>query len=168
MQKIYFHEKIQTISRWLMCARSTTSTGARKKSPRPPGLSIWLQRNGAFSEESTGLLNNQTHVVTLTILCRYYMYFSKSNSLVWCKVPKAGSSTWTYNFLKLAGVNPKEVKTINQNQPKRSKNNQSKSTQEKKDQGLLSHFKDRLFQHIHKVLRDHYPKQQSNKVMQVS
>jgi len=58
----------------------------------------------------------------------YYMYFSKSNSLVWCKVPKAGSSTWTYNFLKLAGVNPKE--------------------------------------HIHKVLRDHYPKQQSNKVMQ--
>merc|ERR1712032_1673461 len=58
----------------------------------------------------------------------YYMYHSKQNSLVWCKVPKAGSSTWTYNFLKLAGVNPKEK--------------------------------------IHKVLRDHYPKQDSNKVMQ--
>ena len=39
------------------------------------------------------------------------MYHSKQNSLVWCKVPKAGSSTWTYNFLKLAGVNPKEVTT---------------------------------------------------------
>ena len=37
------------------------------------------------------------------------MYHSKQNSLVWCKVPKAGSSTWTYNFLKLAGVNPKDV-----------------------------------------------------------
>ena len=39
------------------------------------------------------------------------MYHSKQNSLVWCKVPKAGSSTWTYNFLKLAGVNPKEVRS---------------------------------------------------------
>merc|ERR1711971_1382315 len=58
----------------------------------------------------------------------YYIYHSKQNSLVWCKVPKAGSSTWTYNFLKLAGVNPKDK--------------------------------------IHKVLRDHYPKQDSNKVMQ--
>jgi hypothetical protein len=57
------------------------------------------------------------------------MYWSKRNSLVWCKVPKAGSSTWTYNFLKLAGVSPR--------------------TQ------------------IHKVLRDHYPKQDSNKFMQV-
>ena len=44
---------------------------------------------------------------------RYYMYHSKQNSLVWCKVPKAGSSTWTYNFLKLAGVNPKDVSSPN-------------------------------------------------------
>ena len=58
----------------------------------------------------------------------FYMYWSKRHSLIWCKVPKAGSSTWTYNFLKLAGVDPK--------------------------------------QHIHKALRDHYPKQESNKVMQ--
>lgn len=58
----------------------------------------------------------------------YYIYWSKPNSLIWCKVPKAGSSTWTYNFLKLAGVNSKE--------------------------------------HIHKLLRDHYPKQSSNRVMQ--
>jgi len=57
----------------------------------------------------------------------YYIYWSKPSSLVWCKVPKAGSSTWTYNFLKLAGVDPK--------------------------------------QHIHKALRDHYPKQDSNRVM---
>jgi len=57
----------------------------------------------------------------------YYIYWSKKHSLVWCKVPKAGSSTWTYNFLKLAGVDPKS--------------------------------------HIHKALRDHYPRQESNKVM---
>jgi len=42
-------------------------------------------------------------------------------------VPKAGSSTWTYNFLKLAGVDPKS--------------------------------------HIHKALRDHYPRQSNNKIM---
>ena len=29
--------------------------------------------------------------------------------MIWCKVPKAGSSTWTYNFIKLAGVNPKDT-----------------------------------------------------------
>ena len=57
-----------------------------------------------------------------------YIYWSKQHSLTWCKVPKAGSSTWTFNFLKLAGVNPKT--------------------------------------HLHKVLRDHYPKQSSNKIMQ--
>ena len=28
-----------------------------------------------------------------------YIYWSQKNSLIWCKVPKAGSSTWTYNFL---------------------------------------------------------------------
>ena len=73
------------------------------------------------------------------------MYHSKQNSLVWCKVPKAGSSTWTYNFLKLAGVNPKDVSP--------------------------NFFLQQIFlyfQKIHKVLRDHYPKQDSNKVMQVS
>jgi len=58
----------------------------------------------------------------------FYMYWSKPHSLIWCKVPKAGSSTWTYNFLKLAGVNPKA--------------------------------------HIHKALRDHFPKQDNNKIMQ--
>ena len=39
----------------------------------------------------------------------YYIYWSKRHSVIWCKVPKAGSSTWTYNFLKLAGVNPKDT-----------------------------------------------------------
>lgn len=33
-----------------------------------------------------------------------YMYWDKAHSLVWCKVPKAGSSTWAYNMLKLAGA----------------------------------------------------------------
>lgn len=56
-----------------------------------------------------------------------YIYWSKKHSLTWCKVPKAGSSTWTFNFLKLAGVNPKS--------------------------------------HLHKALRDHYPKQSSNTIM---
>lgn len=59
----------------------------------------------------------------------YYIYLSKPESLVWCKVPKAGSSTWTFNFLKLAGI----------------ENNGQK---------------------IHKALRDHFPKQSNNKVMQ--
>ena len=57
-----------------------------------------------------------------------YIYWSQKNSLIWCKVPKAGSSTWTYNFLKLAGVDRKN--------------------------------------HIHKELRNFYPRQSSNKVMQ--
>jgi len=56
-----------------------------------------------------------------------YIYWSKRHSLTWCKVPKAGSSTWTFNFLKLAGVDPKS--------------------------------------HIHKALRDHYPRQSSNTIM---
>ena len=56
-----------------------------------------------------------------------YIYWSRENSLTWCKVPKAGSSTWTFNFLKLAGVDPKS--------------------------------------HIHKALRDHYPRQSSNAIL---
>jgi len=57
-----------------------------------------------------------------------YIYWSQKNSLIWCKVPKAGSSTWTYNFLKLAGVDRKN--------------------------------------HIHKELRNFFPRQSNNKVMQ--
>ena len=57
-----------------------------------------------------------------------YIYWSQPNSLIWCKVPKAGSSTWTFNFLKLAGAGREN--------------------------------------HIHKELRNFYPKQSSNKVMQ--
>jgi len=57
-----------------------------------------------------------------------YIYWSQQNSLTWCKVPKAGSSTWTYNFLKLAGVDRKS--------------------------------------HIHRELRNFFPKQSNNKVMQ--
>jgi len=40
----------------------------------------------------------------------HYMYVAHKQSLVWCKVPKAGSSTWTYNFLKLAGLNTNSTK----------------------------------------------------------
>ena len=108
-------------------ARSTASTGTRRKFPKLLGLSTWRQKNGTSSGESTGkttpffiieiqkgeiaVQNTCHHRNESFNFCRYYMYHSKQNSLVWCKVPKAGSSTWTYNFLKLAGVNPKEVTT---------------------------------------------------------
>jgi len=39
-----------------------------------------------------------------------YMYIAKKESLVWCKVPKAGSSTWTFNYLKLAGIQASDHK----------------------------------------------------------
>jgi len=39
-----------------------------------------------------------------------YIYHAKHQSIVWCKVPKAGSSTWTYNFLKLAGQTTNSTK----------------------------------------------------------
>ena len=32
----------------------------------------------------------------------YFLYWSPTHSLAWCKVPKAGSSTWVDNFFKLA------------------------------------------------------------------
>ena len=56
-----------------------------------------------------------------------YIYWSKQHALTWCKVPKAGSSTRTFNFLKLAGVDPKS--------------------------------------HLHKELRNHYPRQSSNTIL---
>jgi len=56
----------------------------------------------------------------------HYMYISEPDSLLWCKVPKAGSSTWTYNFLKLAGHGTNSSK-------------------------------------IHSILRNFFPKPQSNK-----
>lgn len=33
-----------------------------------------------------------------------YIYHAKKQNFIWCGVPKAGSSTWTYNLLKLAGT----------------------------------------------------------------
>jgi len=59
-----------------------------------------------------------------------YIYWSKSNSLTWCKVPKAGSSTWTFNFLKLAGVDIKSKlhRELRNHYPKQSSNAVLKDT----------------------------------------
>jgi len=54
-----------------------------------------------------------------------YIYVSKPHSLLWCKVPKAGSSTWTYNFLKMAGhsTNSSKIhKLLRDYFPKQSRN----------------------------------------------
>jgi len=53
-----------------------------------------------------------------------YVYWSKQHDLTWCKVPKAGSSTWTFNFLKLAGVDPKshQHKELRNHYPRQSSN----------------------------------------------
>ena len=65
-----------------------------------------------------------------------------------------------YNFLMLAEVNPKEVSKI------------WLQLQASNPKEISTHFGCGIytlyFQKIHKVLRDHYPKQDSNKVMQVS
>jgi len=86
-----------------------------------------IDRSSKDSKAAKRLGLSQEEAFYLKRVNWYYIYWSKRHSVIWCKVPKAGSSTWTYNFLKLAGVDPKE--------------------------------------HIHKVLRDHYPKQESNRVM---
>ena len=60
-----------------------------------------------------------------------YIYWSRAHSLTWCKVPKAGSSTWTFNFLKLAGVkDPKSKihKALRDHYPKQSSNSIMKDT----------------------------------------
>lgn len=60
-----------------------------------------------------------------------YIYWSRAHSLTWCKVPKAGSSTWTFNFLKLAGVKDPKTKihkALRDHYPKQSKNSILKDT----------------------------------------
>ncbi|KAF2364680.1 Sulfotransferase [Trinorchestia longiramus] len=40
-----------------------------------------------------------------------YMYWARKEGLLYCKVPKSGSSTWVYNLLRLAGVPNTKLKT---------------------------------------------------------
>ena len=61
-----------------------------------------------------------------TSFMRWHLYWSKKHRIAWCKVPfpkkalikllqvpKAGSSSWVTNFLKLAGVEATESKGLN-------------------------------------------------------
>lgn len=55
----------------------------------------------------------------------FYIYVAKKEAMAWCKVPKAGSSTWTFNFLKLAGIHdPKQKihKALRDHYPKPANN----------------------------------------------
>ena len=62
-----------------------------------------------------------------TSFMSWHLYWSKKHRIAWCKVhfpkkalvklllqvPKAGSSSWVTNFLKLAGVEASESKGLN-------------------------------------------------------
>ncbi|KAK8386108.1 hypothetical protein O3P69_010674 [Scylla paramamosain] len=40
-----------------------------------------------------------------------YMYYVAGEDMVYCKVPKSGSSTWVYNLLKIAGAPEDHIKS---------------------------------------------------------
>jgi len=57
--------------------------------------------------------------------------------LLWCKIPKAGSTTLTKLYLRLAGLHPPN---------------------EEDDEGFGAQNPDNLTRKVHKVLRENYPK----------
>jgi len=75
-----------------------------------------------------------------------YIYWSKKYKLAWCKVPKAGSTTWVYNMLMLA-----ESQLVN-NSSTTSSGRKLSSTDLSSSQSSLS--EDDL---MHVELRRHYP-----------
>jgi len=90
-----------------------------------------------------------------------YIYWSKKHKLAWCKVPKAGSTTWVYNMLMLAeshivntsstatGRQPMSTGLLSHQSTERGPDRQH--TSEKSDTRLSE---DDL---MHVELRRHYP-----------
>jgi len=84
-----------------------------------------------------------------------YIYWSKKHKLAWCKVPKAGSTTWVYNMLQLAKNTSSSAPPDARQQPYST----PQSTERAPD-GLLLHApqiqlsEDDL---MHEELRRHYP-----------
>ena len=113
------HKKLTKVAENVFLCQSTCRKyGLDRKTPEMSGA---ISDLGLVSEEWSFLKR----------INWVYIYWSRAHSLTWCKVPKAGSSTWTFNFLKLAGVkDPKSKihKALRDHYPKQSSNSIMKDT----------------------------------------
>ncbi|XP_018010716.1 carbohydrate sulfotransferase 11 [Hyalella azteca] len=99
-----------SLREWVVQNEDVLQAGYRERAALARGVCSDLGVNQRRQPHGSALLTANDRLALRRVHWEF-MYFARVEGLLYCKVPKSGSSTWVYNLLKLAGVSEENLKT---------------------------------------------------------